>query len=113
MNKTTREILYKRWDGMKDRCRRSSHVAYKDYGGRGIKICDEWKTFENFYPWAIKSGFQPELSLDRINTNGNYEPTNCRWATAEEQQRNRRDNNLTEEVIQAREEKLKEIRGNK
>ena len=61
---------------------------YKFYGGRGIKICEEWeKDFMEFYKWSVKSGFKQELQIDRINNDGNYEPSNCRWVTPEENKR--------------------------
>jgi hypothetical protein len=76
--------LYSIWASMKTRCYNANSVAYKNYGGRGITICEEWMDeddgFINFYNWAMRSGYSNELTLDRINTNGNYETNNCRWA---------------------------------
>ena len=85
--------LYKIWDGMKYRCFYKSSKIYKYYGERGIRICDEWlgdEGFANFEKWAIENGYSDGLSIDRINPNGNYEPSNCRWATATEQNNNKR-----------------------
>ena len=65
---------------------------YEDYGGRGIKVCDEWNDFINFYNWAINNGYAYNLSIDRINLDGDYEPQNCRWSTPKEQDNNRRNN---------------------
>jgi hypothetical protein len=73
---------------MMDRCYNPKHPAYAQYGGRGIVVCDEWKA--SFKAFAEHMGERPNgLTLDRINTNGNYEPGNCRWATMAEQNRNR------------------------
>jgi len=87
-------ILFRKWAGMKDRCSNSNGKEYKDYGGRGIKICDDWldtdNGFINFYNWAINNGWRDKLTLDRIDVNGNYCPENCRWITNLEQQRNQR-----------------------
>lgn len=83
--------LYRIWQGMKQRCYYKKSTYYKDYGGRGISICDEWKNdFQVFYNWAMSHGYSDKLSIDRINVDGNYEPSNCRWATNSEQQLNKR-----------------------
>ena len=81
--------LYSRWIDMKKRCYYINDKRHKNYGGRGIILCDEWKyNFLSFYKWAINNGFKKELSIDRINNDGNYEPSNCRWVTMKIQQRN-------------------------
>ena len=80
------------WNGMKNRCYDESHVSYKYYGNRGIKICTDWHSnFSLFKEWSLANGYEITLTLDRIDTFGNYEPSNCRWATKKEQQANRRD----------------------
>lgn len=85
--------LYRIWRGMKSRCNVSNNHAYKDYGGRGIKVCNGWNnSFIPFMNWAFENGYKDSLSIDRINNDGNYEPSNCRWATNAEQHRNRSDN---------------------
>ena len=83
--------LYKIYLGMKSRCYNKNSPKYNMYGGRGIKICKEWlDNFLNFYNWAIENGYSDELSIDRINVDGNYEPNNCRWASPKEQANNTR-----------------------
>lgn len=83
--------IYDIWHCMKDRCYREKNSKYHLYGGRGIKVCDEWKNnFVAFYEWAMENGYNDNLTLDRIDCDGNYEPANCRWATVTEQNRNRR-----------------------
>jgi hypothetical protein len=87
----TNTRLFTIWHGMKLRCFNLKNKDYKNYGGRGISICAQWKKdFTEFYNWSIENGYKEELSIDRINNDGNYEPNNCRWATNKTQGRNTR-----------------------
>ena len=82
--------LYEVWLTMRNRCENPNREKYKDYGARGIKVCEEWHDSEVFCKWALDNGYKEGLQIDRINNNGNYEPNNCRWVTPKENSRNRR-----------------------
>lgn len=84
---------YEIWRGMIRRCYSPSAHGYGLYGGRGISVCDEWKSFDNFY-LDMGPRLSSELTLDRVDTNGNYCPVNCRWATWKDQNRNKRNNRI-------------------
>jgi hypothetical protein len=86
--------LYHIWQSMKQRCYDKNDNAYKWYGRRGITVCNEWMEYENFQKWAVTNGYKNNLTIDRINVNGNYESTNCRWATTKEQNRNKTNNRI-------------------
>lgn len=87
--------LYRIWKNMKDRCNKPKHHNYERYGGRGIRVCEEWQNdFMAFYTWAMANGYQEDLTIDRKDNDGNYEPSNCRWATQREQLNNRGDFNV-------------------
>lgn len=86
--------LYSVWSNMIQRCNNHNAKYYRIYGGRGIKVCNEWQEFNSFKEWALSNGYSDTLTLDRINVDGNYEPSNCRWITIQEQQYNKRTNHL-------------------
>ncbi len=101
--------LYGVWGSMKKRCYTSTCEAYKYYGGRGIRICEEWKNnFKKFYEWAIKNGHKRGLTLDRRNNDGNYEPSNCRFVTRVENNRNKPNIKLDIEKVKVIKQLLKE-----
>lgn len=82
--------IYEIWCGIRRRCYNQKDKNYSNYGGRGITVCNEWNAdFMSFYNWSVANGYNDNLTIDRINNNGNYEPQNCRWITHAEQQRNR------------------------
>jgi hypothetical protein len=80
------------WSSMKARCTNPTVKCYPRYGGRGIKVCEEWDSYENFRDWALLNGYKDGLTVDRINNDGDYEPGNCRWTTKKEQSNNMRSN---------------------
>ena len=75
---------------MKQRCQNENDSKYNDYGGRGIKVCEEWNDFGRFYLWSSSNGYKEGLTIDRINNDGDYTPNNCRWTTRKAQMSNRR-----------------------
>lgn len=93
------ERIYIIWKLMKARCNNKTSKTYVGYGSRGIKVCDEWSGdngFSNFYNWSTNNGYSDNLTIDRIDVNGNYEPSNCRWVTMIEQANNKRNNRIIE-----------------
>lgn len=86
--------LYRIWSSMKTRCNNPNRAHYKNYGARGIKVCEEWNDFSCFKKWALSNGYSDTLTLDRINNDKGYYPDNCRWITMQEQSNNRRTNHL-------------------
>lgn len=85
--------LYRIWKGMVARCRNEGSTDFKWYGAKGVSVCNEWLSFDAFRDWALSNGYAENLTLDRVNVYGNYEPSNCRWATVSEQNANRRRKN--------------------
>ena len=89
--------LYRTWSSIKARCYNKNYHKYYRYGGRGITVCDEWKNdFMSFYKWAMANGYKDNLTIDRIDNDGNYEPNNCRWVTNKEQANNKSTNVFVE-----------------
>lgn len=92
--KDSRTDLYGVWSNMKARCSNGNQISYKNYGARGIKVCREWMDFIPFLEWAMSNGYKEGLTIERNDCSGNYEPSNCRWATVFEQNNNKRNNVL-------------------
>jgi hypothetical protein len=92
----TKKRLYRIWWGMLARCENKNGKQYKDYGGRGIIVCKEWHDYTIFRLWALTNGYKDNLTIDRTNADGNYEPMNCRWVDYKTQNNNRRSNHVLE-----------------
>lgn len=90
----SRTRLYKIWQDMKTRCNNPNTPYYFKYGGRGISVCEEWNDFEPFRDWSLVNGYMDELTIDRIDVNGDYTPSNCRWISNQKQQYNKRTNRM-------------------
>lgn len=88
--------IYRTWADMIQRCHNQKNANFKNYGARSIQVCEEWRTFAGFYDWAMRSGYDDQLTIDRIDVNGHYTPENCRWATREMQDNNKRTNVFVE-----------------
>lgn len=86
--------LYNIWKHMKSRCNNPKDAKYANYGGRGIKVCEEWVYFTGFYKWSMSNGYEDNLEIDRIDNDGDYEPGNCRWTTRKVQCNNFGKNHL-------------------
>lgn len=92
----TNTRIHRIWYQIICRTKYKGSTSYKNYGARGITVCEKWKTFENFYNWAMSHGYTDELTIERIDVNGNYCPDNCKWATYKEQANNMRNNRFVE-----------------
>ena len=94
--------LYNIYNGIIVRCHDQDYPSFQNYGGRGVRVCEEWLSdFKNFYDWSIANGYDSELTIDRIDNNGNYEPGNCRWTNMTEQSRNRRNVRLSMDIARS------------
>ena len=85
-----KDRLYGIWCGIQVRCTNPNTKAYEWYGAKGIRRCEEWNSFESFKEWSLANGYESNLTIDRRDSNGNYEPTNCRWIPLEDQRHNRK-----------------------
>lgn len=90
--RNSRDRIRCTWRNMLNRCEDSNNKDYNHYGNRGITVCDEWHDFDNFYTWSLLNDYTDDLTIDRINVDGNYEPDNCRWSDVFQQRNNMRSN---------------------
>lgn len=89
--------IYNIWRSMRQRCSNPNCINYHNYGGKGISVCDEWNnSFEAFYEWARLTGYEEDLTIDRKDVKGNYEPSNCKWSSYKQQANNKTNNKLLE-----------------
>ena len=96
---SNRTRLYTIWSGMRQRCNNPNRDAYKLYGGKGVRVCDEWCDYENFKAWALDNGYQDNLSIDRIDPSKGYSPDNCRWITSSENTARANKNHTSRKLI--------------
>jgi hypothetical protein len=93
---SNKERLYQTWKNMRQRCNNPNRPDYSRYGRRGIRVCEEWDDYVSFRKWALENGYNDNLTIDRIEVNGNYEPSNCRWVDNFVQANNVRTNHIIE-----------------
>jgi hypothetical protein len=105
----SRTTAYSRWAGMMSRCYKETDLEYKNYGGRGIRVCEDWHNVQIFYNW-FSENYLEGMTIDRINTDGNYEESNCRFISCKEQSRNRRNNTFSMEKANSIREMYKTIK---
>lgn len=86
--------MYEIWRGMRKRCNYPKNANYKWYGGKGIKVCSAWDDYKIFHDWALEAGYNENLTIERINRDGDYSPDNCKWITMSEQQRHKSSNHV-------------------
>jgi hypothetical protein len=96
---SNRTRLYTIWCGMRQRCNNPNKEAFKHYGGKGVTVCPEWEKYSEFKKWALANGYADNLCIDRIDSNGNYAPDNCRWITASENTARANKNHTSRKVI--------------
>lgn len=84
--------IYNIWRAMRQRCSNPNCINYMRYGGKGVMVCNEWNDFETFYEWSMQNGYSDDLTIDRIDNDKGYEPSNCRWVTIIQQANNKRAN---------------------
>ena len=94
MTTVRNDPLYGRWNAIKQRCDNPSNPKYHLYGGKGISLHEDWRNFHSFKDWSLSNGYKRHLTIDRIDNNGNYEPSNCRWVNQKVQQNNRSNNRI-------------------
>ena len=95
-----RTSLYQSWINMRQRCNNPNHPKYKRYGARGITVCKEWNDIANFQKWALANGWEEGLTIDRIDNDGNYEPSNCRWVSLSSNSRRKSTTKITPELAE-------------